>query len=351
MIKPIFDRSASWPAMNSHVAIVITDESAIGEARRTAGNLAAGTKLSSADAGRAAVVASELATNLLRHARPAGGKILIAAVGDNAIEITSLDNGPGMADVARCFRDGYSTGGTPGNGLGAVRRMSDELDLFSNPAGTALWCRIVAGGGPSGNAPAPAAPRMAGISVPAPLEEVCGDAWEIARSPDGAAAIVLADGLGHGPEAALASRAAVSAFQHNPFSPPDMLLETMHRQLGGTRGAAVAVTRVDRSAGRILHAGVGNIAGTLIASDNSTRGLFSHNGTVGHLARKFQSFEYPWTPASTLVLHSDGLQSRWSLERYAGLTRCHPAVIAGVLFRDFQRGRDDATVVVVSCSQ
>jgi hypothetical protein len=84
-----------------------------------------------------------------------------------------------------------------------------------------------------------------------------------------------------------------------------------------------------------------------VAGDGSSRGIFSHNGTIGHLVRKIQAFDYPWAPGSTLVLHSDGLQTRWALSKYAGLARRHPAVVAGVLFRDFRRGRDDATVVVI----
>jgi hypothetical protein len=121
----------------------------------------------------------------------------------------------------------------------------------------------------------------------------------------------------------------------------------MHAAIGGTRGAAVAVAQLDPAASTLTFAGVGNIAGTLLAPGGASRGLFSHNGTVGHQVRKVQPFEYPWSPGGVLVLHSDGLQTRWSLGAYPGLIRRHPAVIAGVLHRDFLRGRDDATVLVI----
>ena len=52
--------------------------------------------------------------------------------------------------------------------------------------------------------------------------------------------------------------------------------------------------------------------------------------------------EYDFPSKSILVLHSDGLTSQWNLDKYAGLRKRHPGLIAGVLYRDFKRGRDDA---------
>jgi hypothetical protein len=91
---------------------------------------------------------------------------------------------------------------------------------------------------------------------------------------------------------------------------------------------------------------VGNIAAHLITR-HDRRQLVSHNGIVGSNVRKVQEFDAPWTEDTLLVLHSDGLQSRWHLDDYPGLAMCHPALIAGVLYRDHARGRDDVTVVVV----
>jgi anti-sigma regulatory factor (Ser/Thr protein kinase) len=338
--------------MASHVRIAVSDLSSVGEARRAASRLADAAGLDAADGGRAAIVATELATNLARHAGPAGGAVLLWGEG-GAVEVTSVDAGPGMRDVARCFEDGFSTGGTPGTGLGAVRRQSDALDVFSDASGTVLWARVdaragtpSAGGRPAGQTPAPLA--VGAISVPAPGETVCGDAWRISREADGRIALMIADGLGHGPGAAAASDAACAVFWANPFAAPDVLIETMHAALAGTRGAAISVAQIDPPRGVLRYAGVGNIAGSLRAADGAGgRGMFSHNGTVGHLMRKVQMFEYPWAPSSLLLIHSDGLQTRWALDKYPGLARRHPAVIGGVLYRDFCRGRDDATIVVL----
>jgi hypothetical protein len=62
--------------------------------------------------------------------------------------------------------------------------------------------------------------------------------------------------------------------------------------------------------------------------------------------RRLQEFTYEWPPSSLIILHSDGLTTHWALDRYAGLASRRPDVIAGVLYRDFRRVRDDATVVV-----
>src|SRR5688572_26788709 len=116
--------------MPSHVVIAVSDPSTVGEARRVATRLGEQAGLNETDRGRAAIVASELATNLVRHAR--GGQLLLSAMSGPAapgVEIISTDSGPGMTDVERCLRDGFSTGGTPGNGLGAVRRLSAEFDV------------------------------------------------------------------------------------------------------------------------------------------------------------------------------------------------------------------------------
>src|SRR5262249_13074084 len=113
-----------------------------------------------------------------------------------------------------------------------------------------------------------------------------------------------------------------------------------------TRGAAVAVAELDLDAGLLRFAGVGNISATVFAAGVS-RSAVSHNGTVGHEARKFQEFTYPFPRGALLVMHSDGLATHWRLDGYAGLAARHPALVAGVLYRDFKRGRDDVTVLAI----
>jgi hypothetical protein len=155
----------------------------------------------------------------------------------------------------------------------------------------------------------------------------------------------MADGLGHGPAAEEAASTALRLFRERPWASPEQLMDHLHAGMRTTRGAAVAVATIDRLARQVRFAGVGNISGVLVTA-NSTRSLVSHNGTIGHQMRKAQEFVYPWEPGTLLVLHSDGLASRWKLDRHPGLFRQDPALVAAILYRDHARRRDDVGVVV-----
>lgn len=326
-------------------ALQLRDVSQVAEARRAAVSTAQALDFGEEDAGRVAIVATELATNLLRHG--GGGVLLVGSYDDasgSGVECLALDKGPGMADVERSSRDGHSTAGSPGTGLGAVRRGSHATDIYSAPGlGTAVIARM-AQGRPDRSRPA-STPRHGAVAIPVPPEEVCGDSW--CKAEDAArATLMVADGLGHGPSAAEASLAAAQTFMKLSGQPPSNILAAMHAAMRATRGAAVGIARVDRAVGEIVFAGVGNIAATLVDADQGLRRMVSNNGTIGHIARHMRSFTYPIGGCQLIVLASDGLGTNWRMDAYPGLIHHHPALIAGVLYRDFSRGRDDATVLV-----
>jgi anti-sigma regulatory factor (Ser/Thr protein kinase) len=329
-----------------HVSTVtaIRDSSQVGEARRAVQHLARQRGLGEAASSNAGIVVTELANNLVRHAGE--GSLALrwqSARGFEALEVLALDRGPGMEDIERCMADGFSTRGSPGTGLGAARRLSDEFDIQSSPGkGTAIVSRFYLA------PPARVAQRRRlrwGVHcTPAPGEVECGDTWRVEVN-EGHAGFMVADGLGHGPSAATASQAVAAVFDRNPTASPGRFLEQAHSEIGATRGAAVAALRLDIGTGAVRYAGVGNIAGSIL-TDGVGKGLFSHNGTLGAQIRKVQEFEYQWPPGSLLVMHSDGIQSRWSLADYPGLSQRDPAIIAALLARDFRRGHDDVTVLV-----
>lgn len=314
------------------VAIPVREPTHVAEARRHAETAAARAGFDETHAGRAAIVVTELATNLLKHA--GGGEIVLDIA--EGLQVLSLDKGPGMADVEACLADGYSTGGTRGEGLGAIRRQSQGFEVYSRPGlGTAVLTRLTAGGEPA------SARAWASVCLPYPGETVCGDGWRV-RSDAGVTTLLTVDGLGHGVFAHEASLAALDAFDKHGSKPLTEVLEYIHGALRPTRGAAVSVARVHP--GRVEFAGVGNVAGVLSAA-GASRKMISHNGTLGHVAKRMQAFDYPAAGPPVVVLHSDGLGSSWQFEKYPGLTACDPALIAGVLYRDFNRGRDDVTVL------
>jgi anti-sigma regulatory factor (Ser/Thr protein kinase) len=341
----------------------VDDPSRVAEARRAAASLAGRLGFDEAATGRASIVATELATNLLKHA--GGGEILLAARGGDgapAIQLIALDRGPGMADPAACLRDGYSTAGSAGHGLGAVLRQAAECRIWTHPgAGTAVLARIAARTPRPGGAVVPRPlPRWAGLAVPLPGEEACGDAIA-AIADDDTIAIMLADGLGHGAAAALASTEAARIFAGSVggSTGPAALLEAIDAGLRHTRGAAVAVARLSGGATPALAAaGIGNIAGVAIEpAGGAARRIVSMPGIAGHPVavrggRRFREYAYPLASPPLLVLHSDGLSGSWSLDRYPGLAVAHPALVAAVLYRDharrdaFGRRSDDVAVLV-----
>ncbi len=321
--------------------IAVRESSQVGTVRRAAVDLAAELGFDEADAARVALVATEMSTNLVKHAGE--GELLLQAAPEGAataIELIALDRGPGIADVARAMQDGTSTAGSPGTGLGAIRRLATRFDLYATSKGTVVFAAV---------APAAAA-TIAGfetgaVCVPYPGERACGDAFAVA-SHDGRSLVLVVDGLGHGPLAAEAAGQATSLFAAHGNLPPVELMQRLHHGLRPTRGAAAAVAEVDARRGVVRYCGVGNIAATILAN-GATRSLVSHHGTLGHDARKIAEFQYPWSADSTLVLNSDGLVSNWSLASYPGLSERAASLVAAVLYRDYRRHRDDTTVLVV----
>lgn len=325
------------------IAVAINEASQVAEARREATMIAEQNGFNDDAVGRVALVATELATNLIKHG--GGGELLIGSYDGEAssgIEILALDRGRGMANVEACLRDGYSSSGTAGNGLGAVVRLSHFVDVASWPGiGTGVLAQI--------EADRPRSKRSAGrfghgaVSIPLSGEAVCGDSWTVSHSGN-VHTLFVADGLGHGRDAAEAAVEAVRLFHRYEGSHVQTLLDYVHGGLRSTRGAAVSVARIDTAARTVTFGGIGNVAGALAVNGNLRR-MVSMPGTAGHIARKIQSFEYPFD-AGLVILYSDGLTSSWMLGRYPNLHRLHPTLIAAILYRDFSRHRDDATVLV-----
>jgi len=322
--------------------IPITDTSSVGEARRRALLTAQRIGFDESRSGELALLATESSRNVLIHG--GGGELVITAMVDEGrplARILAMDNGPGIANVAQAMADGYSTAGTMGGGMGAMRRMATALEIFTGRHGTVLLLEL-------GETPPQQNLRIAGIAVPYPGERLCGDAWAFHHVKD-RMLVLLSDGLGHGRDAADAAQEAVATFRKRQDLAPGEILSCVHDALKKTRGAVAAVAEIRPKDASLTFAGIGNISAVVLAA-GSSRSLVSHNGTLGLVTARIQEFRVPWTADAVLVLHSDGLHSKWDLSTYAGLIARHPATIAGTLLRDFRRKRDDASVVVVKAA-
>lgn len=336
--------------MNTGAAFTVDHPSQVSLVRGAVHRLAQRQNFSEARAGQAALIVTELATNLAKHA--VKGEILMRALGSGhdageppGLEVLSIDAGPGMPDLAMSRRDGYSTTGTPGEGLGVVGRQADFFEIYSDLSGTVALARIwrderaAHAGGPLH--------QVGGIHVSKAGEDVCGDAWSWRAWPE-RLVLFLADGLGHGLGAHEAAETAVKAFEAEPAEAPNRIVADAHEALRPTRGAAVAVFEFDVPRGLARFSGLGNISGAILPVAGGRQSLVSHNGTAGVGNPRVREFSYPVPRSAVIVLHSDGLGTHWDLGKYPGLRNRHPSVIAGVLYRDFSRQRDDVTVVVIT---
>ncbi|MGH9311450.1 MAG: ATP-binding SpoIIE family protein phosphatase [Vicinamibacterales bacterium] len=333
-------------ALNVTTAFPMREASQVAEPRRVIERVAANIGFSADTSGRAALIVAELATNLAKHARD--GELLLRPLTNHdgvvdGIEILALDKGPGIPDVALSRRDGYSTTGSLGHGLGAIERQADMFELYTQTSGTAILARIWREP-PRATVSEPAY-ELGAVHVSKPGESVCGDSWAW-RMREGRLAVFVADGLGHGLPAHEAAESAVKVFTASHESAPSGVVADAHGALKPTRGAAIAALAIDIERSTAAFAGLGNISGVILHAAGGRHNMVSHNGTAGYTAARIQEFAYPVPRGSIVVLFSDGLGSHWNLDAYPGLRQRSSSLIAGVLYRDFSRRRDDVTVVV-----
>lgn len=323
-------------------SVAITDGSSVGEARRSAAVAATRLGLNETRAGELAILATEVSRNVLTHG--GGGQVIVAGVKNRVggiAQILALDKGSGIENLAQAMSDGYSTAGTMGGGLGAMKRLANRLEVFTGRGGTIILLEV-------GSGTQPANPQAAAVALPYPGERVCGDGWYYDQSPERTVAL-LADGLGHGLPAAEAAQEAIATFKRHLSSTPADILSYLHDALKKTRGAVAAVVEIRPAERKLTYAGIGNIAASVV-SGGASRSLVSHNGTLGMTVKRIQEFQAAWEPDAVFVMHSDGLQTRWDLTSYAGLLSRHPALICGALIRDFRRQRDDASIMVLKAT-
>lgn len=333
-------------ALSRSIAVPVEDASQVAGARRHAATIAERLAFDPARVGQVALVATELATNLARHARR--GELLVRTADDGTgaaaetVEILSIDRGPGITDVTQSRRDGFSTAGTAGAGLGAVERQSDLFEIYSQPSGTVALSRISRE--PPRRPVRPPPLEIGAVLVAKAGEAVAGDAWAW-RLREDRLALLLADGLGHGLHAHEAALAATESFARAHEQPPARVVEGIHAALRPTRGAAVALLAADLERGVVRYCGLGNISGHIVRAAGPRVTMVSHSGTAGHTAARIQEFSYPISADALIVMHSDGLSAGWDLAAYPGIRARHPSIVCGALYRDFSRQRDDVVVV------
>jgi len=325
--------------------MLVYDASQVSEARRLTAHECRKWGIGETNLAQVELVVTEFATNLIKHA---GGGMLVIDINQvrNGIELTilSLDKGPGIGNLGNALHDGYTTTGSPGTGLGAIKRLSGTFDTYSVPGKGAALLSIM-NLKKTGEANLDYHHFSGAVCLPLTGEEACGDNWAVEQLKD-RTMVLAVDGLGHGSLAAEAGNEAVKSFKQNVMHSPPEIMILIDRALQSTRGAAVAVAEIIPGSQIIRYSGIGNISGRIVSTEEE-RKLITFNGTLGMGTGRIRELSYPWAENSLLIMHSDGLTARWHAENYPGLWLKHPALIAGVLYRDQSRPKDDSVVVVV----
>jgi anti-sigma regulatory factor (Ser/Thr protein kinase) len=342
----------------------IKDEAQVGTARRGVHRFAARLGFSDDRLSELDIVVQEIGTNAARYATGGGTIHFTQTLGaEPGLELFYWDKGPGIRDLDRAVRDGVSTGGGLGAGLGAIKRLMHEFDAYSaTPAptgrlssaaarrrtthGTALLCRKWVEAARLSLHPAATARRIGVWSRPHPHETANGDAYFVRRrGPQMLLAVI--DGLGHGPgaqDASGAAREVLAAWQGEPL---EDVFPRAHERLRPTRGAVMGACVVDTTRGAFYYAGVGNVEARVFGTPQPARPI-STNGTLGARLGNVKVWSYPWAEGATVVLTSDGVSASWDIADYPGLLVKSPQLMAGVLLRDYGRDSDDATVHVAT---
>jgi anti-sigma regulatory factor (Ser/Thr protein kinase) len=344
-------------------SLEIKDEAQAGAARRAVHRFAEPLGFSEDQLSELDIVAQEIGTNAARYSSSGGWLHWTTPLGNApGIELFYWDKGPGINDLERVVRDGVSTSGSLGGGLGAIRRLLDEFEAYSRVRGTtsrlqrrttygtALFGRKWVAAPPGARPEALEAARrhlktIGAWSRPRPGEDVNGDAYCI-REHAGQTLFAVVDGLGHGRGAHEASSVALDSLGQWKGEPLDETLHAMHDALRATRGAVVGAVVLDRSREIFHYAGVGNVEVRVFGSPEPVRPI-PNNGTLGARLANVRVWPHRWTEGATIVIASDGLSASWDVASYPGLLAKSPQLLAGVLLRDYGRDLDDATVLVI----
>lgn len=289
------------------------------------------------------IVVAEMASNLVKHG--GGGEILVRMYSDDSnpyIELISIDNGPGMADPQRMMEDGVSTANTLGHGLGTIKRMSDFFQLYSlKDWGTILLSRVYKNEQPRTRKKPLAEIRQLVIAKPG--EKVSGDGAYCDLN-ENRLRLFLGDGLGHGPEAHLAVQQAIAALAASNEDAPVDILRQLNIAVKKTRGlvGTAVVYDIKDKCWRVC--GIGNIATRVHAV--VTKNCMSYNGIIGmNIPNTLNEQEIKSERGQVVIMCSDGIKTRWELQKYVGIFRYDLSILAAVIYKDFARRTDDMSVL------
>lgn len=322
----------------------IEDRSYVSFVKREIHNLVAGEGFSTLKIGEIDIIVSEVTSNLVKFAQE-GELIYRVCKNKNGsyFELYCLDSGEGIRNLSRMIQDGASSSNTLGQGLGAIERLSDDSAIYTLPDwGTVVYSRVYKDEITTDRNKKHF--ELGAVQVCYPGEKVCGDGYHV-KKIGGGYQFFMADGLGHGSHAHEAAQEAVAAFRECREKSPAEALRYIHQNVKKTRGLVGTIAYLDYEAQKWHMCGIGNIS-TLLYTGVSSKNYTPYNGILGHnIPRTLNDSVLALEKYQTLIMHSDGLKTRWNLSDLPGLLKYDPNIIAAVLYKDNARHNDDMSVI------
>lgn len=321
--------------------IFVLDEASLAVVRDRVRAVAADSGAPPGVADRAALVATEIGQNQLRHARAGRIAVRAAARGEHrGIEVVGADRGRGIADLAGALDAPPRTTGSLGVGVGSIRRLSSEVDFGVRLGeGMRVAARIF-------DREAPRRREVGVYGRPIGDETINGDHGGWVRVGD-ALLVSVCDGLGHGPPAREAADKAMRVFHARAGEEPAAILDACHAALAGTRGVVMAIARIDEASSRMDLVSVGNID-VQVCAPRTARRFGGSSAVVGARGTALRSRTESVTlgPSDVVVMTTDGISSRLSIEQDHALLYAHPGAIAAQILERHGKPNDDALVLV-----
>ena len=332
---------------NSFTRYTVEDRSYVALVKKEIHTKSIAAGFGATEVGKIDIIVSELTSNLVKHAGGTGEllyRVLVNQGSGPSFEIICIDKGPGINDVIHSMKDGISTTRTLGGGLGSMERLSAMFQVLSMPGwGTVLYARM--GAVPKEGLTAGSNIEVRGLCIPKVHEEVCGDGYAVTQNRTHTK-ILFGDGLGHGKHAAEAINAAKEFFLKSGDTDPVIILRRIHEHVRRTRGLVVTVACLDKKEAVWNICGIGNI-NTRMYTGIEYRTYMAYNGTVGlNIPTSMKATAIPLERNQHLIMCTDGIMTRWQLNRYPYAFKYDPFIVAGAIYKDFSRGTDDASVFI-----
>lgn len=298
-----------------------------------------------------ALAVKELASNLVKYADQ--GVLVFKKLeegGQTGIQIESIDQGPGIADVEEAFEDGFSTGGSLGVGLGTVNRLMDEVEITTHSTysgGTHIVCKRLQ------RVHKKTTNRFSldvgAHSRPLPGHRANGDAFVI-KEWENQLFVSLIDGVGHGRLAYQAAQKACNYLLSHYDQPFENIIRGLERTCRSSRGVVLLMLRFDLERHELVSTGIGNIE-TRITGTLEPDNIISRRGIVGLNKVSPVVRNHHWESDFMMILHSDGIETHRANKGDNFANSGQPASeISRQLLHSFSKDSDDATVIVIKKS-